>query len=127
MFWHSVEHWYAHGTGSYNCPPSGNGNGCINGTPHNYPFFSGSGSDWGEITLVGLALTAMAAWYHKHNCHTDTCWRIGRHPMAGGTFVVCRRHHNEIEGVHPARKHTVEHIRARHQAYLARTQPPVAQ
>lgn len=52
-------------------------------------FWSGFGSDLGEATL---ATTPLVLW-RRHNCHVKRCWRIGRHPVEGTTFVVCRRHH----------------------------------
>lgn len=107
------QHWLAHATGSYNCPPAG----CPGGSPHNYNFWSGSGSDIGQVTLIGIAATAALAWWHKINCHTAGCWRIGRHEKAGGEFVVCRRCHNKIEGHQPGHKLTIEHLRERHLAH----------
>jgi hypothetical protein len=29
----------------------------------------------------------------RHNCHVKGCMRIGRSPVRGTQFVVCRRHH----------------------------------
>jgi hypothetical protein len=54
-----------------------------------YGWWSGAGSDLGEVTLVG----AMLMMVRRHNCHVHGCWRVGRHPVAGTTYVVCRRHH----------------------------------
>lgn len=60
------------------------------------------------------------AWIaaRKHNCHQHRCWRIGRYPVAGGTYTVCRRHHPDQaireQGV---RAH---HIRVAHDAHRSR-------
>ena len=58
-----------------------------------YGFWSGFGSDLGEITII----TALLAVYRKHNCHVRGCPRIGRHEFTdsatGVTYLLCRRHH----------------------------------
>jgi len=46
-----------------------------------YGFWSGAGSDLGELAIVG------AIWHHL-NCHESRCLRIARH-MHGG---FCRKH-----------------------------------
>lgn len=55
------------------------------GTP--YAFWSGFGSDLGEVALLGAVLGA----YRKHHCHEARCWRIGRHTVNGTPW--CNRHH----------------------------------
>lgn len=47
-----------------------------------YGFWSGFGSDIGELAIV-----------RRHNCHVKGCPRVGRHPIAGTTWTVCRKHH----------------------------------
>jgi hypothetical protein len=54
-----------------------------------YGFWSGFGSDLGEVAIVGGLLSV----YRRHNCHVHGCWRVGRHKVAGTDHVVCRRHH----------------------------------
>lgn len=54
-----------------------------------YGFWSGAGSDIAELAIVG-GLINMA---RRHNCHVRGCWRVGRHPVEGTSFVVCQRHH----------------------------------
>ena len=54
-----------------------------------YAFWSGFGSDLGEIAIMGSLL----ALVRRHNCHVKGCPRLGRHPVAGTTWTVCRRHH----------------------------------
>jgi hypothetical protein len=56
-----------------------------------YGFFSGFGSDLGEITLVG----AVVAFYWKHTCHVGGCWRLGRLKVEGSEWTVCHKHHPE--------------------------------
>lgn len=102
-----LRHWLAFETACYNTP----------GTPHNYNCVSGSGSDLGEVTLIGVAVTALLTWYHKINCHTAGCWRIGKHDKAGGEYSVCRRCHYLIEGLPPRHKLTIEHLREKHHTW----------
>lgn len=78
VFWRlGVQHWLTVHTGSENTP----------GSPPNYNFFSGSGSDISELAIVG----AVVGGYRKHNCHQSRCWRIGRHVVDGTPW--CDRHH----------------------------------
>ena len=48
----------------------------------------------------------------KHNCHQPWCWRVGRYPVEGTEFVVCRHHHPD-----PPKRGT---IRERHHLYLGK-------
>jgi hypothetical protein len=78
VFWRfGVQHWLAVHTGSSNTP----------GSPPNYNFFSGFGSDLSEFTLLSIAV---GAW-HAVNCHEPGCPLIGRHKVDGTPF--CNRHH----------------------------------
>jgi hypothetical protein len=52
-----------------------------------YNFWSGIGSDLGEVTL----LTAVLAAYWHHTCHVSRCWRLGR--FAHGHLKLCAHHH----------------------------------
>lgn len=54
----------------------------ITGTGRWYNFWSGSGSDIGELAIVGALLRHV-------NCHESGCWRLGHH--INGT-LVCKRH-----------------------------------
>ena len=57
-----------------------------------YQFWSGIGSDVGEITLLG----ALLAIWSKHNCHVHRCWRLSWHPSKKyGGHIVCRHHHED--------------------------------
>jgi len=54
-----------------------------------YGFWSGAGSDIGELAIVGGLVTLV-----KHRtCHVHRCWRLGRHQILGTLYTVCRRHH----------------------------------
>jgi len=80
VFWRfGVQHWLTVHTGSSNTP----------GSPPNYNFFSGVGSDISELTLVG----ALIGGWRKTNCHQPGCWRIGRHHVDGTPW--CDHHHQD--------------------------------
>lgn len=51
-----------------------------------YQFWSGIGSDFSEITILG----AVVGLYYKHNCHTKGCPRIGKHIVNGTPY--CTKH-----------------------------------
>lgn len=75
-----------------------------------YSFWSGFGS----LALVSSPIIMM--WRHL-NCHDPSdWWRIGRYPVAGGAYRVCRRHHPDPS----IREHGVtrEHIRAAHERHI---------
>ena len=57
-----------------------------------YAWWSGIGSDFGEVTIVG----AILGTYYKHTCHQERCWRIGRHAVDGTPW--CNRHHQAVRG-----------------------------
>ena len=61
--------------------------GTINESGPYYGFWSGFGSDIGEVTIIA----GLIAVYKKHNCEVHRCWRLGRHQTAAG-HMVCRRH-----------------------------------
>jgi hypothetical protein len=84
-----------------------------------YGFFSGSGSDLGEIAILGGIGTLLAGLWHKFNCHNEGCMRIGLHPLAGGAYVVCRKHHAEITG-HQHSKLSTEFLATVHREHLER-------
>lgn len=54
-----------------------------------YQFWSGVGSDFGELVLLGVFVTF---WRH-HNCHVHRCWRLSWHPHPDHGHPVCRVHH----------------------------------
>jgi hypothetical protein len=87
--------------------------GTVNEPGPYYGFFSGFGSDLGEVVLIGGVATLVVGLWHKFNCHNEKCWRLGLHHVAGGQYVVCRKHNNEITG-HPHRKLSTEFLRRAH-------------
>jgi hypothetical protein len=84
-------HWLAHFFGF----DAGEGNGA------HYLFWSGAGSDIAELAVVGGLVTIV----RKHNCHQPRCWRVGRYPVPGTPWAVCRRHHPAPPGRETIRKH----------------------
>jgi hypothetical protein len=84
---------------------AGGGNGS------HYLFWSGSGSDLGELSIVIAIFSLLYAMLRKHNCEVHGCWRIGRHDTAAG-HTVCRRHH-------PDGNLTAEQVVIAHNAALA--------
>lgn len=64
--------------------------GTVNEPGPYYGFWSGFGSDLGEVTLV----VAVVAWYKTNQCHVDSCHKIGKHPFKH--YKLCRKHHPDI-------------------------------
>lgn len=52
-----------------------------------YNFWSGFGSDLGELALLGTVLGVV----RHHSCHVKRCWRLGKHPH--GPYRLCSKHH----------------------------------
>jgi hypothetical protein len=68
--------------------------GVVHGGPDvYYNFWSGFGSDLGEATLISAVGVGVYTAVRKVNCHAKGCWRIGRHPLDGTPYILCRRHH----------------------------------
>ena len=61
----------------------------LSGTGPVYAFWSGFGSDLGEVVILGAIVGA----YRKHTCHVKGCWRLSRRPVEGTSHIVCHRHH----------------------------------
>jgi hypothetical protein len=79
-----------------------------------YGFWSGIGSDLGEVAIFG----GVVGIYRKHNCHVKGCARIGKHPVEGTPYVVCAKHHPGVPAVV-----TYEHIKSLWQRRVGPTQP----
>ena len=71
-----------------------------------YGWWSGAGSDVGELAIIGGLLTVV----RRHNCEVHGCWRLGRHQTAAGHHV-CRAHHPD--GHLTAEQVTASHEQAR--------------
>lgn len=69
-----------------------------------YNLWSGVGSDLGEITI----LAAVIGLFRKHNCHVRGCWRLGKFPLDGTPFIVCRKHHPDIPNSRPTHEQVLE-------------------
>lgn len=89
-------HWLLHVLGTDN----------VSGTA--YAFWSGFGSDLGEVAIIG----GLVSVYRRHNCEVHGCWRLGRHATAAGQHV-CRVHH-------PDGHLTAETVRSAHHLYMGR-------
>lgn len=73
-----------------------------------YQWWSGMGANFGEVTVIGLGITA---WRHI-NCAAPRCPRRGTHPTADGQHKLCRKHHPDL----PDRKLSLAEIHRRHHA-----------
>lgn len=78
-----------------------------------YGFFSGIGSDIGEIVLIG----AIAQVVRHHTCHQKGCRRIGMHRVGDSPYRVCVRHHPDMD----TKNISAEHISHRHHEWKKRT------
>lgn len=63
-----------------------------------YAFWSGAGSDIGELAIIGGLVTVV----RSRRCHVHRCWRLGRHKVEGTPYIVCRRHHPDGHLTHEA-------------------------
>lgn len=81
--------------------------GTINESGPYYGFWSGFGSDIGEIAIVGGIWVGIK----KINCHVQRCPRIGHYVVAGTPYKVCRKHHPDApsEGVTESIVHDAFH------------------
>ena len=76
--------------------------GTSNSASRAYDFWSGFGSDIGEVALLG----ALVAGVRHLNCHNKGCWRLAIHTTANG-HKFCKkcigRPNEELEthNVHP--------------------------
>jgi hypothetical protein len=68
-----------------------------------YGFWSGFA---GDLTIFA----GIVFWYRKHACHDHACLRLGKHELANGEFVVCRKHYRQATDTHPDQKITIQHI-----------------
>lgn len=78
MVMHTLLVWFLHVTGADNT------------SGVQYGFWSGFGSDFGEVALVG---SLIALWHHLE-CHIDGCHRPGRFPFHH--YKLCRKHHPAV-------------------------------
>jgi hypothetical protein len=85
--------------------------GTVNEAGPYYGFFSGFGSDLGELTIAA----GLFSMYWKRTCHEPRCWRPG-HLMADGHTRSCWNHHPEgrPRRGHVLRAHQKHQERVRH-------------
>jgi hypothetical protein len=108
-FFDVVRHWLALHTGT------------LHGGPDlYYNFWSGFGSDLGEATLVTAVGIGVYTGVRKVNCHTKGCWRIGRHPLDGTPYILCRHHHPDVPNTGASYEHILEQHRKYKEAKEAR-------
>lgn len=101
-FWVAVANWLASFFGFSN----GDGNGS------HYLFWSGAGSDFGELALI----SALVVMYRRANCKRTWCPFMGMHdftdPQDGVTRKLCWYHHPDVQ--HKTLKaHHIERIQRR--------------
>lgn len=85
--WHIILHW----------------TGIDNVSGPQYGFWSGFGSDLGELAIITIV-------YRKINCHAPGCWRLALHHVSGTPYVTCRKHHPLLAGS----RRSLEHIQLMH-------------
>ena len=64
-----------------------------------YQFWSGIGSDFGQVTLITGLIFGFWRYKKQHECHVESpenCHRFGR-PVPGTGHVACRLHHPHAE------------------------------
>ena len=80
----SLQHWLAVHTGT------------VGESGPYYGFWSGFGSDLGEVTLITTVGLGVYTGVRRANCHTKGCWRIGHHPLEGTPYHLCAHHHPDV-------------------------------
>ena len=65
--------------------------GIVNESGLYYAFWSGFGSDLGELTIVVAVIGTARKW----NCHIKGCWRLAHHEydLDGVQYHLCHKHH----------------------------------
>lgn len=86
-------HWLLNVTGIHIGP---------NGNPW-YNFWSGFGSDLGEVILLGSVITL----YRRHKC--TNCWRLAHHRVQGTHYKTCHKHATKQEHLTLHNKHATEY------------------
>jgi hypothetical protein len=105
-----LQHWLAVHTGTVNEPGG------------YYGFWSGFGSDLGELTLVTAFVAGLYGAFSKINCHAPGCPRIGKHDVVDTPYRLCRRHHPDVPDDVTLQQIHAHHYRAHDRR--ARNDPP---
>jgi hypothetical protein len=66
-----------------------------------YNFWSGVGSDLTEFAILGVV-------WHRLNCHSKGCFRLGLHHVEGTPYVCCRRHAPNVPDKGPTHSDIIE-------------------
>ena len=93
--------------------------GVSNESGPGYGFFSGIGSDIGEVAILG----GVVQLYRHRNCREQGCWRLGLHTYNdehGQPHPACRGHHPHMG---PGYRFSFAGL---HAANLAAAAPPAA-
>ena len=87
FFVSALWHWLLNVTGTH-----------ASGSGEWYNFWSGFGSDFGEVAILGGLITVV----RHQNCTVKGCYRLGRHEyeMDGVKHKLCRVHHPAIDQHH---------------------------
>lgn len=56
-----------------------------------YAFWSGIGSDFGQVTLITAVIASTLTFWRHHECNQEGCHRLGR--FKHGHLQLCHRHH----------------------------------
>ena len=83
--------------------------GTSNASSRAYDFWSGFGSDLGELAILGAILN----WFRMRNCGVKGCFRLGHHSVEGTPHKTCHRHatiehHDRLHANH-RRDHPDQH------------------
>ena len=62
-------------------------------TPWTYQLLSGFVPALTVLTLLG----AIGSMWHVHNCHYETCWRLGKHRINGTPWCSAHKQYGEHE------------------------------
>lgn len=92
MIWQHIWHWIEVHTGT------------VNESGAYYGFWSGFGSDIGELALLG----GLWMGVRRINCHVKGCPRIGHYEVTGTPYKVCRKHHPDVPNKGVTHAHIIE-------------------
>lgn len=62
--------------------------GMTDGGGRPYLFWSGAGSDFTELAILG----GLIQIFRQHNCGVKGCYRIGHHEVKGTHMKTCHKH-----------------------------------
>lgn len=79
-----TQHWLAFHTGSLN----------TSGSPPNYNFWSGFGSDLGEYAVAAGLFGHIGVFWRSNTCHRYWwCWRHPHYRLGDTPYMLCHKHH----------------------------------